>query len=77
MGVSTHEIIVELSKLDRSDLEVIDAKLHELLKIENRPAKPKAHWGEALAELVGSVKDLPADYARNHDHYLHGAPKQR
>ena len=25
---------------------------------------------------IGSVKDAPSDYARNHDHYLHGQPKK-
>jgi hypothetical protein len=29
-----------------------------------------------LLELAGSVDDLPADMARNHDHYIHGAPKR-
>jgi hypothetical protein len=31
---------------------------------------------ERLARLAGTVDDLPADMARNHDHYLHGAPKK-
>jgi hypothetical protein len=31
---------------------------------------------ERLAKLAGTVDDLPADMARNHDHYIHGAPKQ-
>ena len=26
--------------------------------------------------LIGVVEGLPPDFARNHDHYLHGAPKQ-
>ena len=25
---------------------------------------------------IGMVKDAPSDYARNHDHYLHGQPKK-
>jgi hypothetical protein len=29
-----------------------------------------------LLEVAGSVPGLPADYAQNHDHYLHGLPKQ-
>jgi hypothetical protein len=35
--------------------------------------------GSSLASLLkyaGAVKDLPPDMARNHDHYLHGAPKK-
>jgi hypothetical protein len=31
---------------------------------------------ERLLKLAGTVDDLPADMARNHDHYIHGAPKQ-
>jgi len=71
--VSAEEIITELTKLTPAELEQVDAKLHELM----RPtAKPK-HWGEALLEVAGTVKGLPADYAHNHDHYLHGAPKKQ
>lgn len=38
-------------------------------------AKPVTTLG-SLLELAGTVDDLPADMARNHDHYLHGAPKR-
>lgn len=30
----------------------------------------------SLLKYAGAVKDLPPDMARNHDHYLHGAPKK-
>lgn len=29
-----------------------------------------------LMKLAGVIKDKPSDWARNHDHYLHGHPKQ-
>ena len=29
-----------------------------------------------LMKLAGVIKDGPADWARNHDHYLHGQPKK-
>jgi hypothetical protein len=32
--------------------------------------------GEALLQFSGVVKDLPSDMAKNHDHYLHGRPRQ-
>lgn len=36
--------------------------------------------GKTLAErfqnVIGAGVDLPEDMARNHDHYLHGTPKQ-
>jgi len=72
--MSTHEIISELPKLSRPELEAVDAKLHELL---GQPERPEfRHWGQALAEFAGTVEELPADYALNHDHYLHQAPKR-
>lgn len=36
-----------------------------------------ARGGRAkLKALAGVIDDLPSDLARNHDHYLHGHPKQ-
>lgn len=32
---------------------------------------------ERYSSIVGAVEDLPEDFARNHDHYLHGQPKQQ
>ncbi len=29
-----------------------------------------------MRRLAGTVKGLPPDLARNHDHYLHGLPKK-
>lgn len=31
---------------------------------------------ERYRDVIGSVTDLPEDMARNHDHYIHGTPKQ-
>ena len=31
---------------------------------------------EGLLKLAGTVKGMPSDMARNHDHYLHGAPRK-
>ena len=31
---------------------------------------------DRLGDVVGSIDDLPEDLARNHDHYLYGAPKK-
>ena len=30
----------------------------------------------SLLKLAGIAKDLPADFAAQHDHYLHGTPKR-
>ncbi|MBX9789986.1 MAG: hypothetical protein K2Y37_13795 [Pirellulales bacterium] len=45
-----------------------------------RRAEPPTSGGKTLAqqlaEVVGTVPELPSDMAENHDHYLHGAPKR-
>ena len=37
--------------------------------IESAPA-----LGQRLAWLAGAIPDMPADFAAEHDHYIHGAP---
>lgn len=32
---------------------------------------------EGLLSFAGVIKDGPSDFARNHDHYLHGTPPTR
>jgi hypothetical protein len=31
---------------------------------------------ERFANVIGKAKDLPEDFAENHDHYIHGATKK-
>ena len=31
---------------------------------------------EQLGDVIGIVDDLPEDMAENHDHYIHGKPKE-
>jgi hypothetical protein len=31
---------------------------------------------EILLETAGCMTDLPADFAAQHDHYIHGTPKR-
>jgi hypothetical protein len=71
-GVSTQEIIAELPKLNRRELEKVNLKLSELLAT---PAASRV-VGRRLKEFAGAVRGLPADMARNHDHYLHARPKK-
>ena len=42
----------------------------------SKPAKPAVPIGQKLLAVSGAVKDWPEDFAGNHDHYLHGTPKQ-
>ncbi len=37
---------------------------------------PRETLGQRLLKFAGTAKGLPSDMARNHDHYLHGAPKR-
>jgi len=32
--------------------------------------------GRKLLALSGAIKSWPKDFAANHDHYLHGAPRR-
>ncbi len=43
--------------------------------IVSRPAS-ELPIGKKLLALSGKVKGWPADFAENHDHYLHGTPKR-
>lgn len=31
---------------------------------------------ERFQNVIGQAKDLPTDFAAQHDHYIHGTPKQ-
>jgi hypothetical protein len=39
-------------------------------------AAPRSTLYDRLQHLDGSVVDLPADFAAEHDHYIHGAAKR-
>jgi hypothetical protein len=77
-SVSANEIIAELPKLNRQDLERLDARLHQLLNptesAEKRGGKP---IGQVMLEFAGKAQGLPEDYSANIDHYLHGVPKRQ
>lgn len=55
------------------------ATLPEGVEVEVLPAQDDLSgptWGDVLKDFIGKAKGLPADMARNHDHYIHGAPKR-
>jgi hypothetical protein len=37
---------------------------------------PRKTLAERFKNVIGAGVDLPEDLAKNHDHYLHGTPKQ-
>ena len=77
--MSAQEIIAELSKLDRKELERVDGQLHKLLGPAKRDdAAPRQKpIGKVLLEFAGKAEGLPPDYSINLDHYLHGVPKRQ
>lgn len=58
-----------------AELTEVENRLRELQRGEAAPDAP-VRWGEALMEIAGTAEGLPPDFAENHDHYLHSAPKQ-
>jgi hypothetical protein len=40
------------------------------------PGAEESTLGSRLMKFAGTLEGLPSDLARNHDHYLHGAPKK-
>ncbi len=68
--MSVQEIIAELPKLKPDEFLLVRQKVEDLAKTKDRTI------GEALLELAGTAEGLPRDMARQHDHYLHGAPRE-
>ena len=62
------------------------AKLQEGARVEievkavtKKPAEPECESPPTLLNLLklaGTAKDLPEDFAAQHDHYIHGTPKR-
>ena len=45
----------------------------EVVVKEETAAKPLR---DVLLQFAGCLSDLPADFAEQHDHYIHGTPKR-
>jgi hypothetical protein len=45
------------------------------MESESSSSGPSSTY-ERLKPLIGKAEGLPSDLAENHDHYLHGRPKQ-
>ena len=39
-------------------------------------AEPGQPTIRSLLKFAGVIKDMPADFAEQHDHYIHGTPKR-
>lgn len=56
-----------------------DIKLPEGLQLEVNIPELSAQSSlqqSGLLKFAGIINDLPPDFAANHDHYIHGAPKR-
>jgi len=47
-----------------------------IVRIEPVESEAEATLADRLRNVIGAAKGLPNDLAANHDHYLHGRPKQ-
>jgi hypothetical protein len=45
------------------------------VRIEPMP-RSRRHLVEKLRAIAQSMPDMPADWAAQHDHYIHGTPKR-
>lgn len=48
----------------------------EAVRTAEETSAERPTLAEQFANVIGTVPDLPADMAAQHDHYLHGAPKR-
>jgi hypothetical protein len=46
------------------------------VEVVNREAEKEPTLSERLLKHAGTVPDLSADMAEQHDHYIHGTPKR-
>lgn len=62
-----------------ADVEVRPAKARKAPVKKPKTAKPKPKprsLADRLRNVIGKAKNLPADMATNHDHYLYGVPRK-
>ena len=61
--MSAQEIIAELRKLDRKELEQVDAQLHKLLGSAESKKQHGKPLREVLLDFAGKAEGLPSDYS--------------
>jgi hypothetical protein len=50
-------------------------RIEVVVKEETDLNQPKT-LRDVLLQFAGCLSDLPADFAEQHDHYIHGTPKR-
>ncbi len=46
------------------------------VQVQAIPSAPRKTLAERFQNVIGRATDLPEDMAAEHDHYIHGSPKQ-
>jgi hypothetical protein len=46
------------------------------VEVSVKPAEAPKPTLLGLMKLAGTIKDMPADFAAEHDHYIHGTPRR-
>ncbi len=80
-GLSRAEFIAELGRFgvtpfQASADEILEEAVRVPVEAEDVEAEQPPTVLERLKPFVGAAKGLPADLAKNHDHYIHGTPKK-
>ena len=69
------------AKAERGRIDLAaEAKLADGTEVRVEPLEgpsPSEPVGKKLLALAGILKDLPADFADNHDHYIYSTPKRK
>ena len=75
-GYVKNGVIVLDEPADLKDGDRVSVRpLRTSRKPPKKAARPLTLY-ERLKDVVGIVKGMPSDFARNHDHYIHGTPKR-
>ena len=69
------KILVPASELDLPKNAIVRLRVESVQEAASAPVPAGSIWSK-LRKHSGVARDLPCDYARNHDHYLHGATRK-
>lgn len=56
--------------------DVVELPEGAQVHIEPVEPAPRLTLAQKFKDVIGSVTDLPCDMAEQHDHYIHGTPKE-
>jgi hypothetical protein len=68
-------VVLESGVLLREGMDVRVEPVENAERMHEAPEEVRS-LREGLLSFSGTIKDGPSDFAKNHDHYLHGTPRQ-